>query len=156
MSVGESDATSSGTPTVEAYLGNNVQVQNATGYVQIEAKSVHAEADSRARVFGGGFVQVGQANSTSTSNATVNAYIGDDATVKAGQSVSVEAIGDSDPVGPPLVDTFNPARRRLQDGPESPSPATASVRATWSPTTATAARPLPRPMEPWRTVANIA
>ncbi|MBK8017635.1 MAG: right-handed parallel beta-helix repeat-containing protein [Betaproteobacteria bacterium] len=100
-------STATVTPTVEAVIDNNVVMQNVGGSVTLHAESVRAEGDAIASASGGGFVEVGAANSDSTVTPTVNAYIDRGTTIDAAGSVTVEALARSQPAAA-LDDTFDP------------------------------------------------
>ncbi|MBI3839031.1 MAG: hypothetical protein HY288_14015, partial [Planctomycetia bacterium] len=70
------DAKTDVNPTIQAFIGNDVQVQHAAGSIIIDAKSSRAEGDATAKVYGGGAIFVGAANSTVNSKPAVTAFIG--------------------------------------------------------------------------------
>jgi hypothetical protein len=102
-------ATANVNPVIQAYVGNNVQVQHVTGDIVIHAHSVRAEGDASAQVDGGGLADNGASNATVNSNPTVRAFIGTGSQVNADGNVTVSADSEAQPSGSSLGDTFNPA-----------------------------------------------
>jgi len=105
-SFGGTDAESTVTPTVEAFVGASDNV-NLTADLSITATSAHAEGHSRATSFGGGIAQIGAANAHAESDPTVHAFIGASSTVNVGGNVTIEADSHADATGTPLFDYFN-------------------------------------------------
>jgi Bacterial Ig-like domain/RTX calcium-binding nonapeptide repeat (4 copies) len=106
VSFGGISAVSTLQPSVDAYLAGNDTVA-VVNDLTVQAILNHAEGHTRATAYGGGAVQIGSANATSTSNPTVTAYIGAGSTVNAGGSVTVDAESLAAQTGTPLTDNFN-------------------------------------------------
>jgi hypothetical protein len=106
FSAGGAEAHSTLTPTTQAYIGQGVQVQHATGTVMIEALSVRAESHAQAQAYGGGIVQIGHATANATSDPTVKAYTLKDSTIKADGDVIISAQSHADKAPDVVLDDF--------------------------------------------------
>src|SRR5262249_54969411 len=65
----------------------------------VEAVSVHAEGHAKAESYGGGGLDIGIPQATTSTAPVVTAYLGRDTTVQAGGDVTVRAAAHSDPTG---------------------------------------------------------
>ncbi len=106
---GGAQASATVAPTIQAYIGNNVQVKTVNGNIVIQAQSDRAEGDASAQTDGGGVAYNGASNANVTSDPTVNAYIGTGSAVNAAGNVTITAESEAQPTGPALGNTFNPA-----------------------------------------------
>ena len=123
------------TPMVTASIGSDSSVY-ASGDIVVKARSVRAEADSDARSYGGGLVDIGVSDADSDSNPTAIAFLAVGTVIDAGGGVIVDAFADDedenvglgdgfvpsadDPDGNPVVDTTQDTiffeQHRLFDG----------------------------------------
>jgi hypothetical protein len=76
-------ATANVTPHIEAFIDNNASMQNINGSITVRADSVRAEGDANSTSYGGGFVDVGAANSDTRVEPTVNAFVDTGANIHA-------------------------------------------------------------------------
>ena len=113
MDVRGAQATATVTPTIEAFIDDNVSMTNIGGNITVRADSVRAEGDTTARSYGGGVVDVGAANADTTVTPTVNAYIDTGATIDVDGAVTVEALARAQPL--------DSLRRHLHDRTRTPS-----------------------------------
>ncbi len=101
-------------PTVEAYVDNDVSMTDVAGSLTIRADSLHAEGDAVAKSYGGGAVDLGEANADVVSTPTVNAYIDTGAVIEVGGAVVVEARSRAEPTGS-FGDTFTPTQETIDN-----------------------------------------
>ncbi len=98
--VGDSDATSKWTPTVESTIGPWTQISTTTGDIDVRAfnnysdastpaQQANNEASSTATASGGAAFSVVGANASSTSDATVTAHLQNNDTISAGNALNV-------------------------------------------------------------------
>ncbi len=84
------DAVATTNPTVSAYLGNNSAV-NVTGNIAVVATSMIG-GSALMKGVSGALVNVDESNANVTLTPTVNSYIGSNATLVAGGTITVESV----------------------------------------------------------------
>ena len=102
-------ATTTITPTIAAYIGQNDTVDVA-GNVTVAATSSLAEGHADAQSYGGAAINIGAGVADVTTSPIVTGYIDQGTNVNAGGAISVTSTGD-DQTSPPVDPTgaFNPS-----------------------------------------------
>jgi hypothetical protein len=90
------NATVTTTPTINAYLGNSSSV-DVTSNITVESTST-TEGHPNTIGASGGIVDVGESLSNVVLTPTINTYIGSNATILAGGSITVESVHGTTPV----------------------------------------------------------
>ena len=109
VDVRDNTATSTITPTIEAYVGQN-DVVNVPGNVDVAATSSVAEGHANAQTYGGGVVDIAAGVSQVTTSPVVKGFIDQGSQVTAGGDISVTAAGDQVPPPSTTAGTFNPSQ----------------------------------------------
>ena len=97
--------TSSVTPTIRAYVGQNV-TGTVNGDLKVLATCICAEGDSTAKDYGGGGIDVGVAHAIVYTNPTVDAHIDTGSIITATGNVTVQGQALSQPAPGQTLDDY--------------------------------------------------
>jgi hypothetical protein len=109
IDVRDNNATTTITPTIDAYIGQN-DVVNVTGDVKVTATSALAEGHANAQSYGGGGIDIAAGVAQVTTSPVVKGYIDQGSQVTAGGDISVTSAGDQVPPPSTVPGTFNPSQ----------------------------------------------